>query len=156
MREKTTKRGDPCGFVTIEDFEGSGELALFGLDWGRWNGMFTEGASLYITAKMQQRFRDSDTKQLKVQNIEYLQVVKEKAIDRITIQLNTDKLDDRIVAELGEIISEHPGKTKLFFQLRDSTGKHHVLLHSRNQMVDVKHHLIDYIERTEALDYKIN
>ena len=156
VRTRFDKSGQPCGFVTIEDFDGSGELALFGMDWGRWNGMFTEGASIYITAKMQQRFRDSDQKQLKVQNIEYLQVVKDKAIDHITITLNTDKLDDQIVADLGEIIAEHPGKTKLFFQLHDSTGKHHVLLHSQNRMVDVKHHLIDYIEHNEALDYKIN
>ena len=156
VRTRFDKSGQPCGFVTIEDFDGSGELALFGMDWGRWNGMFTEGASIYITAKMQQRFRDSDQKQLKIQNIEYMQSVKEKAIDRITIQMNTDKLNDEIVADLSEIIAEHPGKTKLFIQLRDSTGKHHVLLRSQNKMVDVKHHLIDYIERTEALDYKIN
>ena len=59
-------------------------------------------------------------------------------------------------ADLGQMISEYPGKTKLFFQLRDSLGKHHVLLRSKNCLVDVRHSLIDYIERTEALDYKIN
>ena len=156
VRTRFDKSGQPCGFVTIEDFDGSGELALFGMDWGRWNGMFTEGASIYITAKMQQRFRDSEQKQLKIQNIEYLQLVKEKAIDHITITLNTDKLNDETVADLSEIIAEHPGNSKLFFLLHDSTGKHHVLLQSQNRKVDVKHHLIDYIERNEGLDYKIN
>ena len=156
VRTRFDKSGQPCGFVTLEDFYGSGEIALFGMDWGRWNGMFTEGASIYITAKMQQRFRDSEQKQLKIQNIEYLQVVKEKAIDHITITLNTDMLNDEIVADLGEIIAEHPGNSKLYFLLHDSTGKHHVLLQSQNRKVDVKHHLIDYIERKEGLDYKIN
>ncbi len=65
-------------------------------------------------------------------------------------------LDEQIVNDLQELISEHPGKTKLFFQLRDSTGKHHVLLRSQKTLVDVRHSLIDYIEHTEALDYKIN
>jgi DNA polymerase-3 subunit alpha len=156
VRTKFTKRGEPCGFVTIEDFDGSGELALFGQDWGHWNGMFTEGATVYITAKLQPRFRDSNQKELKVTNIEYLQTVKDKAIDRITISLTTDLLNDQIVAELSELVAESPGKTKLFFQLRDSQGKHHVLLRSKRNMVDVRHQLIDYIERTEALDYKIN
>ena len=89
-------------------------------------------------------------------NVEYLQTVKEKAIDRITISLKTDQLNDQIVAELNELITEHPGKTKLFFQLRDTSGRHHVLLRSRANMVDVRHSLIDYIERTEALSYQIN
>ena len=156
VRSKFTKRGEPCGFVTIEDFEGAGELALFGQDWGHWNGMFTEGASVYIVGKLQPRFRDSQVLDLKVGSVEYLQTVKDKAIDRITITMNSDLLNEQMVAELSEIVSEHPGKTKLFFQLRDSTGKNHVLLRSKTIGIDVKHHLIDYIERTNGLDYKIN
>jgi DNA polymerase-3 subunit alpha len=156
IRTRFDKRGKPCGFVTIEDFEGSAELALFDEDWAKWNGWFTEGASLHITAKVQPRFQYSNILSLKVQNVEYLQNVKEKAVERITISLVTDMLDEQIVADLSEIISSHPGKTQLFFQLRDSLGKHHVLLHSKTCGVDVRHTLIDYIEKQEALDYHIN
>ncbi len=102
------------------------------------------------------QFKEDSPLDLKVTGVEYLQTIKEKAIDRITIQLTTDLLDEQIVADLGQLVSEHPGKTKLFFQLRDSNGKRHVLLRSKNSTVDVRHQLIDYIERTEALDYKIN
>ena len=156
VRTRFSQNGKPCGFVTLEDFNGSGELALFGDDWGKWNGWFTEGAAVYITGKMKPRFYNGDQKELKVNNIEYLQTVKEKAIDRITISMNTDQLDEQIVTELKELIAEHPGKTKLFFQLRDSTGKYHVLLRSQKNLVDVRHSLISYIEQHEALDYKIN
>ena len=156
VRTRFDKRGQPCGFVTLEDFNGSGELALFGEEWGRWSGMFTEGASVYITAKVKPRFQYSDIMQLKVQNIEYLQSIKDRAIDRITISLTTDLLDDRIVTELGELINENPGTTKLFFQLHDSTGKHHVLLRSTTKEIDVKSTLVHFIEQTPALDYKIN
>ncbi|MEE1004321.1 MAG: DNA polymerase III subunit alpha, partial [Bacteroidaceae bacterium] len=154
----SAKTNKPWGIVTLEDFEGSGELVLFGDDWLNLNGKFIEGAAVYITGKMQSRFRDSQQKELKVTNVELLQTVKEKAVDRITISINTDneKFNDTVVAELGEIVKEHPGNTKLFFQLRDSTGKHHVLLRSTSLTIDVRHTLIDYIERTEALDYTIN
>lgn len=40
------KTGKPFGFVTIEDFEGSGELALFGDDWARWNGLMKENYTI--------------------------------------------------------------------------------------------------------------
>ena len=156
IRTRFDKRGKPCGFVTIEDFEGSAELALFDEDWAKWNGWFTDGASVYILAKVQPRFQYSDILSLKVQNVEYLHDVKEKAVERITISLVTDMLDEQIVADLSEIISSHPGKTQLFFQLRDSLGKHHVLLHSKNCGVDVRHTLIDYIDKHESLDYHIN
>ena len=156
VRQKFTKRGEPCGFVTIEDFEGSGELALFGKDWGERSGMFAIGSAVYVTAKMQPRFQHSEQKELKVQNVEYLQEVKAKSIDRITITLTTDLLDEQVVTELGELVNEHPGTTKLYFQLVDSTGKHHVLLRSTSKFVDVKSTLVNFIEHTPALDYKIN
>jgi DNA polymerase-3 subunit alpha len=156
VRSKFTKRGEPCGFVTIEDFDGSGELALFGQDWGRMSGLFAEGATVYVTAKLVQRFQNSTMMDLKVSNVDYLQTVKDKAIDRITISLVTDQVDEQVVEELSEIISEHSGKTKLFFQLRDSSGKNHVLLQSRNRLVDVKYKLINFIDQHDALSYKIN
>ena len=156
IRTRFDKRGKPCGFVTLEDFEGSAELALFDEDWAKWNGWFTDGASVYITAKVQPRFQYSDIMSLKVQSVEYLQDVKAKAVERITISLVTDLLDEQIVADLSELITSHPGPTQLFFQLRDSLGKNHVLLHSKTCGVDVRHTLIDYIEKQEALDYHIN
>jgi DNA polymerase-3 subunit alpha len=156
IRTRFDKRNNPCGFVTLEDFNGSGELALFGEEWGRWSGMFTEGASVYITAKVQPRFQYSDLMQLKVQNIEYLQTIKEKAIDKITISLTTELLNDEVVMELNELITSSPGKTQLYFLLHDSSGKKHVLLRSETKTIDVRNNLIQYIEKTDALNYKIN
>ncbi len=162
VRTGFTKTGKPFGIVTLEDFEGSGELALFGEDWGDKSGFFSIGASIYVTALIKARFQyqgngnGNGPKELKIQSVEYLQTIKDKAIDRITISMNTDLLNEQIVAELQEFIGEHPGKTKLFFQLRDSLGKHHVLLRSTKHEIDVRHSLIDYIERQQALDYKIN
>ena len=156
IRQKFTQRGEPCGFITIEDFDGSGELALFGESWGKFNGLFSEGASVYVEAKMLPRFQNSNVMDLKVQKVEYLQTVKDRNINSITISLTTDMLNDQTVDDLNQLIAGHPGKTKLFFNLRDMAGNHHVLLESKKMLVDVKHSLIEYIERNEALDYKIN
>ena len=158
VRTGVTKNNKPFGIVTLEDFKGSGELPLFGDDWGVRSGFFTVGASVYVTGKMQSRFQyNADgPKELKVSNVEFLQDIKERAIERITISLRSELLDEQIVTELCELIDEHPGKTQLFFQLHDATGKKHVLLRSCSKTIDVRHPLINYIEETEALDYKIN
>ena len=161
VRTGFTKNGKPFGIVTLEDFDGSGELPLFGENWGQYSGMFSIGASVYVVGKIRPRFQynNDGPKELKVNRVEYLQTVKENAIDRITISIITDRevLDEQIVAELNELIAENPGKTKLFFQLRDSLGKNHVLLRSPNRGVDVRHTLIDYIEsHPNVMDYKIN
>ncbi len=158
VRTGFTKTGKPFGIVTLEDFVGSGELALFGETWGDKSGFFTVGASVYVTGKVKPRFsyNPDGPKDLGITGVEFLQTIKERAIDRITISLTSDLLDDQVVEELGELIAAHPGKTKLFFQLHDLTGKNHVLLRSTTKTVDVKSELIQYIEQSPALDYKIN
>ena len=156
VRQKFTKRGEPCGFITIEDFQGGGELALFGKDWGDRKGMFEIGSAVYVTAKLQPRFLHSDQMELKVHDVQYLQTVKENALDRLTITMTTDLLDEQIVEDLGELITSNPGKTKLFIQLVDSTGNSHVLMRSSSKYVDVKNALVNFIEKSPGLDYKIN
>ena len=105
---------------------------------------------------MMPRFAHSDQMELKVQSIDYLQAIKEKSIERITIQLTTDIINEQTVEELNEIISSHPGKTRLFFLLSDSQGKHRVLMQSKSKTIDVRVSLIDYINETKGLEYKIN
>ena len=156
IRQKYTKTGKPCGFVTLEDFDGSGVLALFGEDWGRFAGMFQEGASVYIVAKLQQRFRDSTLYDLKVQDVKYMQTVKDETLRKITISIDASKLDAQMVQELNELIAETPGKTSLYFQLLDSRSKKHVLLKSKSRTIDIRSRLINYIDQNDALDYKIN
>jgi DNA polymerase-3 subunit alpha len=150
-----SKNGKPFGIITLEDFEGAGELALFGEDWARWNGWFTEGASLYIVAKPQPRWRDSNVYDLRVQNIDYLQNVKERAIERITISMVCEDFDEQLANELCEVVHENPGKTQLYIQLRDATGQYRVLLHSKTHNVDVRIPLVDFME-SHNLDYSIN
>ena len=156
VQSRFGKNNNPWGIITLEDFEGSGELVLFGKDWVDMNGKFIEGAAVYVTGKMAPRFQYSEQKELKVTNVELLQDVKEKAIGKITISLASNLLNEQIVEELSELISSSPGKTELYFLLHDGSGKQHVLLRSGSKTVDVKTSLIQYIENTEALSYKIN
>ena len=156
VQSRFGKNNKPWGIITLEDFEGSGELVLFGDDWLNLNGKFMEGAAVYVTGKMAPRFFNNDQKELKLTNVELLQSVKERAIDRITISLTSDLLNDGDVNALHDLIAENPGKTKLYIQLHDSTGQKHVLLHSTAGGIDVKNTLIQFIEQTEAMDYKIN
>ena len=156
VQPKLTKTGKPCGFINIEDFKGSGELALFGEEWGRWSGWFKEGSSIYITGKLVPRWQNSDQLELRIQKIEYLQTVKEDAIDHITISMTTEMLNDQIVSELNGVLEDCPGKTTLFFQLHDAQSKNNILLQSRSKKIDVRSSLLNFIEQTEGMEYHIN
>ena len=156
VRSKFTKSGKPCGFVTIEDFEGSGELPLFGEEWGKWKGMLIEGCSVYVKVQFVQRFRNSDHLEMRVTDIQYLQTVKDSQIDRFTITIEASKLDDTIVADLATIVKDNPGATQLYFQVNDNNGSMPLQLYSKVGKIDINKRLIAMIKDSEALDYRVN
>ncbi len=150
------KTGKPFGFVTIEDFEGTGELALFGDDWARWNNLLKMNYTVYITAKCQPRYRNNpDMLELKVQKIEQLYDVKENRLERFTISMDATALDDAFVSELATVIEEHIGNTQLYIQLRTPDNAV-LMLRSKNGGVNVDRTLIDFISSNEKMEFHIN
>ena len=156
VKSKFTKTGKPCGFVTLEDFEGSGELALFGEDWGKWRGIMVEGSTIYITAKCVARYGNANYLDFQIGNVEYLQTVKENRIDRFTINVESDAIDDTMVSDLQTILENDEGKAQLFFQIHDVDSNTYLLMRAREHTVGVGHALIQYIEQHPKMSYQIN
>ncbi|MGP1480538.1 MAG: DNA polymerase III subunit alpha [Hoylesella enoeca] len=155
-KSKFTKTGKPCGFVTIEDFEGSGELAFFGEEWGRWKGMLVEGSTVFITAKCVQKYRDSDYYDFKISDIQYLQTVKDQRIEKFTITMDTTSVDETIVNDISTMLRDSPGNTQLYFQIHDVGNNSHVLLRSKMGSISLKHKLVTYIEANPGMSYHVN
>ncbi len=97
-----TRTGKPMGIVTIEDFQGVGELAFFGEDWARWQGMLNQGNSVFVKMKSQERFRGTGQYSLNVSGIDFLQTVSEKYMTDLTIQIDFDTLSRETSDEFVE------------------------------------------------------
>ena len=149
------KTGKPFGFVTIEDFEGSGELALFGDDWARWNGLMKENYTIFVTAKCQPRYRNSNLYELKVQNVEQLYDVKAHRLERFTISVDASSVNDQTVSDLVTLVEQNEGSTQLYIELH-TAEQSSVTLHCRNKGVNVDRALLDFIANEEYMSYKIN
>ena len=156
VRDSFTKKGSPCGFVTIEDFTGSGELALFGDSWGRWKGMLSIGASVFITAKITQKYAGSNFYDFSIGEIQYMEKVKEQRIEKLTIDIDPQKITEVVVSDLFEKIKESEGKTQVFMQLNSIEDHRNVTMRSKLPGVDVSRDLLMYIDSCEALSYRIN
>ena len=156
VKSKFTKTGKPCGFVMIEDFEGAGELAFFGEEWGKWRGHLSEGYTVFITAKCVQKYPNSNYIDFQVSNIEYLQSVSDKRIESFTIEADSNHSDETVVNDILTMVNESPGNTQLYFQIHDSESNNTVLLRSRTRPITVKRELVNYVESHPNMTYKVN
>ena len=179
VNSRFTKTGKPMGIVTIEDFEGVGELAMFGEEWARWQGKFQNGCSIYVKLKCQERFRGSNVFDLRVQNVDFLQDVTDKFMESLTIHIdldtirgesdentNADNIEngendvneignhnaENVLADLATIITESKGKTKLLLSIRDNTLSPVPLpLVSNLPGIKVNRQLVDFVKSHEGM-----
>ena len=156
VRESMTKKGKPCGFVMLEDFEGSGEIALFGEAWGRWRGMFSIGASVYIKAQITPMYAGSNFYDFNISDIQYLQTVKDKRIEKLTIIIDSHKISTTLVTDLCQKLSADPGPTHVYVQLDSIEDRRSITMRSKGMSVNVTKDLLSFIKENEALEYHIN
>ncbi len=155
VREGITKNNKPFGIVRLEDYGGSGELALFGENWARWRGYLNPGNALFITAKVEPRRWDPSKFDVNIGRVEFLEDVKDRLVERITISTRLDMLDEPTVESLSEIINESPGSTILTFNVKDIENEMRSNTESKHR-IRVTKKLLNFISSSEAFEYKIN
>ena len=157
VRSGTTKNGKPYGVATIEDFSGTGEIALYGENWVKWGGYLSIDRSVLITATVEKhRFREGEY-ELRIGHIDWLADVSDKVIERITIAVNTSSFNKDDVELLTSYAEENPGNTALQIIFVDATNPHNKLrMNSNKHRIKVTRQFLNDIEASEALSYSIN
>ncbi len=153
----SAKTNKPFGIVTIEDFNGSGELMIFGDDWTKWEGKLKKGYSVFVTAKITPRYSwNPDLLDLKVENVVFLSDVKEKRPLQLTIGFSSADFNDMLLDELSTVILDNPGKTQVYFRVTSDDPQESVTLRSTLQGVSLNKKVLDYISNNPQLSYQIN
>lgn len=159
VSQRWTKTNKPFGIVTIEDFEGQGELALFGEEWTKWQSMLQEEYHVYITAQCVQRFRNNpDAYDMMIKKIEFLSDVKEKSIEKFTVYMEASMFNDAQLTDLETTLKSSDGKVPLYINIHDAKNNTNIQLYSRNITVDVNKKLLTSLDEMAELGvrYGIN
>lgn len=164
VTSRFTKNNKPFGIVTIEDFNGQGELALFGDEWTKWQHMLKEEYIVYITATMRQRFANApNSLELVIKSVEFMNDVKDKRIERFTIYIDSTLLHNSRMNDLEVLLKSNPGNVPLYFNIHDSEHNTDLTLLSHNTPIDPSKKLLNFLddlnnetEEHETVRYAIN
>ncbi len=164
VTSRFTKNNKPFGIVTIEDFNGQGELALFGDEWTKWQHMLKEEYIVYITATMRQRFANApNSLEMVIKSVEFMNDVKDKRIERFTIYIDSTLLHNSRMNDLEVLLKSNPGNVPLYFNIHDSEHNTDLTLLSHNTTIDPSKKLLNFLddlnnetEEHETVRYAIN
>lgn len=154
-QSRMSKNGKAFGIFSLEDFTGSFELALFGDDYAKFKGYLAPNSMLFLTAKIQGRYYDDTIKEVKIMSIDFLHDIREKYLEKLTLKINIEQLDEQLVNRLHELASGEKGNASLNLEIADAKDKYMVDMFSTTYKINVNN---DWINALQELDlkYKVN
>ena len=107
------KSGKPFASLTLEDYTGTLNFAVFGKDYEMFLPFLEPGAALFIKCKLRKRFNSETDYEIRIQKIAMLANLKEQFMKELILYVPSERLDKEFRKDLVSIIKENKGTTPL-------------------------------------------
>jgi DNA polymerase-3 subunit alpha len=156
FEQRTTKTGNPFGKLVIEDYHGSVEIMLFGKDFVEYSKFMVQGLFVYAKAKIQTRFNQQDSLEIKLQKIELLEDVKSNIFSSMKLKINVNEINEDLISKIENLFKSTEGKCSVEFFVEDPIEKMSVKLFSRAYKISVSTDLMNELDKLPTLSYELN
>jgi len=170
LRHGTSKAGNPYGILTIEDYAGAHEFALFGNNYVEYSKYMIKDLYLYITGIVQERGADYKFKkpsdpnlpkelELKIQKIDLFRDIKDKLIDKLTLTIPLQQLDEEFATELSDLILQNKGSVNIYIHVVDENSPNKIKLFSRQHRLKIDTDVYRRLKRAREaglLEFQVN
>ncbi|WP_243017848.1 MULTISPECIES: DNA polymerase III subunit alpha [Candidatus Cardinium] len=116
---KQNSKGNPFALVTLDDYHGSLNFALFGEDYLKYKHLLEVGKLLFLTGNVAVRYGNQTTQTFKPQTINLLEEVRERIGKGVHLKLNEDHITPLLVNELESSVKRYPGKAFIKISITD-------------------------------------
>jgi len=148
------KKGNGYGFFTVQDYNGSMELALWRNDYNDYAARMKPGEVVFIKGKYEyNNYREEY--QFKVQEIQQLAAIGLKMTESITLKLHVKKITDDLIDEIEDICKHSKGKLPLKIEVIEPDNQIKLKFRSVSRKVNVDGEMIAKLERI-GVKYKLN
>ena len=163
-KQGSTRSGSPLLRATIEDFDGSYEIALFGKDCEAWMPLLGQHSEVFIEGEIKEKYflKPEERAQgktapygLRIKKVSLLGNVTESMLKSFAININTPQLNEDFRRSLVKLLKENKGKTDLTMYLYDPKTRYNVEFKSRKFQIAVSNELI-YGLRDLGITYTVN
>nr|MCU0451992.1 DNA polymerase III subunit alpha [Bernardetiaceae bacterium] len=149
VQNRTSKNGKPFALFTIEDYNGSLELALFGEDYLKNNYLLAPGQFVFVRGRVQERFGQIGVWELKPQQIQLLADLRERLAKRLSVQIDIAQLTPPLLERLQTLVQTNAGNCELRLHLLDRQAQIGLDAVSRKYRVNPSNDLIRELKELE-------
>src|SRR4051812_32174513 len=156
FENRTSKTGNAFGKLIIEDYSGSVEIMLFGKDFVEYNKFMVQGLFVFVKARVQERYNQPGSLEIKLSKIELLDEVKKNAFNLIKLRIKLNSLDDGLVVKLEQLCNRYEGKSNLEFFVEDEDQHQNIRLFSKKNKIAIDNEFLLELEKFPDVKYDLN
>lgn len=153
-QHRVTKTGRNFGVVTIEDFSGKTELAVWSDDYVKYQNFFEKGLNILITGTFRQRY-NSDQYEFKPQSINMLETAKQNLTRSIDIHLDANSVTKEMVEFIDSNMRRNPGKSAIRFHIKEPLQQVSVTLFSMEKGFSMNDDLAGYLMNNPEMEISV-
>jgi len=153
---RTSKTGNQFGKIVIEDYHGAFDIMLFGKDFVEYSKFMVPQLFIFVKARVQERYNQPGSLELKVQKIELLDEIKQKAFSNIKLKIDVNNLTDELISNLENLFRQYEGKSNVEFFVEDPNENISIKLHSKGYKVAISNDLMFELERMGNVTCELN
>ncbi len=157
FNERITKRGAPFGLFSIEDYDGTQNLAFFGEDYLKYRHLLAPGTFVFMRGNVEERYNAPGEWQFRPKTVELLEGIREKMCKGITIDLDVTNVDESVVLDLKTIFNKHIGLQSLNMNILDRDEGVQLEVFSKTFKIDATNDLLSELKAISAVEkIKVN
>lgn len=156
VQHRISKKGNPFGQFTLEDFSDSYTFYLFSKDYLKFKPMLELGWFLYLVGLVQPRWK-SEELEFKVYTIEPLNGIREQMTKGLELCLRLPDINEIVVDEIERITTKYRGKCSLKFNVLSVFEDRAIQLEmiSQKYSVDLTDELMNDLKSMEEVEVKV-
>ena len=151
--ERQMRDGKPFGLITIEDFQTSLDMALFGEEYLSNRHRLSMGEFVYVKGRVEERYNRPGVWELRPSTVQLLSELREKMTRGIRINIPVARLNAELINRLEELTHAYPGTCALKVCVQDEQENIAVELLSRKYKINPDNLLFDQLDGLEDITY---
>lgn len=154
-QERISRNNRQFGVMTIEDYTGKFEFALWSEDFIRFAPYLKPGLCLFINGGFKsKRFNDNEY-EFKVSSIQLLQEVKKTHTKQVFLNTMPKFINRETVDFLADNVNRFPGNSVLHVHLTDRDDQTQAKLHTFNRNIEMNDELAGFLHKQPDIDVYI-
>lgn len=154
-QERISRNNRQFGVMTIEDYTGKFEFALWSEDFIRFAPYLKPGLCLFINGGFKsKRFNDNEY-EFKVSGIQLLQEVKKTHTKQVYLNTMPKYINKQTVDFLVDNVNRFPGNSVLHVHLTDRDDQTQAKLHTFNRNIEMNDELAGFLHKQPDIDVYI-